>query len=217
MKFNEKITLQEIEDARTPNGGYTRASLRSFGVPWPPPKGWRKALMAQAKKNAKSAQGHRTPPKHKASEAARSSDLVIYTDGSCQPNPGPGGWSFIAFENGVIVHTQTGHAQQTTNNRMEMQAVLEAILWSGGRPVQVHSDSSYVVKGLTEWQYKWKAKGWNKSSGKPIENRSLWIDLTDAHKTADCHVTWIRGHAGHLGNEVADQLAEQARVQSSSG
>lgn len=139
-------------------------------------------------------------------------DVVIYTDGACKGNPGPGGW-------GALLQTPDGHARelfggdaQTTNNRMEMMAVIEA-LGALKRPCKVvlHVDSQYVLKGMTEWLSGWKAKGWKTASKQPVKNVDLWQQL-DAMVTQRGHQIewrWVKGHAGDPGNERADQLANQ--------
>ncbi len=140
------------------------------------------------------------------------SEVVIYTDGACKGNPGPGGW-------GALLQTSDGHCKemfggevQTTNNRMEMMAVIAA-LGTLKRPckVQLHVDSQYVLKGATEWLSGWKAKGWMTASKQPVKNVDLWQQM-DELLTGRGHVIewrWVKGHAGDAGNERADQLANR--------
>jgi ribonuclease HI len=137
--------------------------------------------------------------------------IEIYTDGACIPNPGKGGWGFSVVSGGREVHSACGGARNTTNNVMEISAVIAALRWLDGRKAIVWSDSQYVVKGLNEWRAGWKKKGWRKADG-PIANKELWIEL-DALATAS-HATfqWCRGHVGTLGNERADELAEIGRT-----
>jgi ribonuclease HI len=135
----------------------------------------------------------------------------IYTDGACKGNPGPGGW-------GVLLTSEQarkelcGGERQTTNNRMEMQAVIEA-LRALKRPchVRLHVDSQYVLKGMTEWLPGWKARGWKTAAKEPVKNADLWQQL-DALVNQGPHRiewNWVRGHNGHPGNERADELANQ--------
>jgi ribonuclease HI len=136
-----------------------------------------------------------------------SSSVEIYTDGACSGNPGPGGWGAILRFKGVE-RELSGGEMQTTNNRMEMMAVLVA-LNTLTRPcaVDIYTDSEYVKKGMTEWLRGWKARGWKTADKKPVKNDDLWKALDEAagrHKI-DWH--WVKGHAGHPENERADQLA----------
>lgn len=147
-------------------------------------------------------------------QALRAPDLtipvVVYTDGSCIGNPGPGGWG-VHMKRGDKVRELFGHVLGTTNNRMELQAVIEALsVIKKESLVEVVTDSQYVQKGMTEWLPGWKARGWKKSDGKPVENVDLWTCL---EKLARTHrVTWrlVRGHAGDPGNERANVLAQRA-------
>jgi ribonuclease HI len=137
-------------------------------------------------------------------------EVVIYTDGACKGNPGPGGW-------GVLLRSADGSTKElcggelgTTNNRMEMMAVIEA-LTALKRPcaVVLHLDSQYVLKGITEWLVGWKAKGWKTAAKQPVKNVDLWQRL-DALVTGAGHTIdwrWVKGHAGDPGNERADALA----------
>lgn len=134
----------------------------------------------------------------------------IYTDGACSGNPGPGGWGAI-LRYGATEKVLSGSAPATTNNRMELTAVIEA-LRALKRPVavRVHTDSQYVQKGITEWLGAWKARGWRTADKKPVKNADLWQELerlAAAHRIEWC---WVRGHAGHELNERADALARQA-------
>ena len=144
--------------------------------------------------------------------------IEIYTDGSCWPNPSAnGGWSFVAYENGREIHTGTGKAEGvTSSNRMEQTAMLRALLWLGDRPARLHSDSRYVVDGLNLWSAKWIRNGWmrkDKATKKleKVMNADLWEVLVIARQ-AQHDVRWVRGHAGNVGNERADGLAEAARM-----
>jgi ribonuclease HI len=136
-------------------------------------------------------------------------EVVMYTDGACKGNPGPGGWG-VLLRSGANVKELYGGEQQTTNNRMELMAVIEG-LGALKRPCSVllHVDSLYVLKGMTEWLPGWKAKGWRTAAKQPVKNVELWQRL-DELVTASGHVIdwrWVRGHNGDAGNERADELA----------
>lgn len=135
--------------------------------------------------------------------------MTIYTDGACKGNPGPGGWGVVLRAVGHEKELYGGEAN-TTNNRMELMAVIEA-LTALKRPCEValHLDSEYVRKGITEWIRGWKAKGWRTSTNQPVKNADLWQRL-DALVAAGGHRIqwiWVKGHAGDPGNERADALA----------
>jgi ribonuclease HI len=141
------------------------------------------------------------------SEATQTID--IYTDGACSGNPGPGGWGAILRWNGTEKELFGGEAA-TTNNRMEMTAVIEA-LRALKRPlaVRVHTDSQYVQKGISEWIHGWKKRGWKTADKKPVKNEDLWraLDALAAEHRIEWH--WVKGHAGHAENERADELARR--------
>jgi len=135
--------------------------------------------------------------------------VVIYTDGACKGNPGPGGWGVLLRSEAAVKELYGGEAQ-TTNNRMELTAVIQA-LQALKRPCRVTLwlDSEYVRKGITEWLPGWKAKGWKTAARQPVKNVDLWQQL-DALVQQGGHVIdwrWVRGHAGDPGNERADALA----------
>ncbi len=138
------------------------------------------------------------------------SDVVIYTDGACKGNPGPGGWGVLLRAADGTEKELFGGEMGTTNNRMEMMAVIQA-LSALKRPCEValHLDSQYVLKGVTEWLQGWKAKGWKTASKQPVKNVDLWREL-DALVSGGGHRIewhWVKGHAGDPGNERADALA----------
>ena len=138
--------------------------------------------------------------------------LVAYTDGACSGNPGPGGWGavLLAFDGDEIVKRKelNGGAAETTNNRMELQAAIEA-LNALERPskITVVTDSVYVKDGINKWIHGWKAKGWKKKGG--LKNVELWQALDEATQRHDIVWEWIKGHAGHEHNERADELARE--------
>ena len=138
------------------------------------------------------------------------SELVdIYSDGACSGNPGPGGWGAVLHWNG---HEKElfGFAADTTNNRMELMAVIEA-LRTLKRPlrVRVHTDSQYVQKGMTEWLSGWKRRGWKTAGKEPVKNADLWRLLDELAGKHEVEWHWVKGHAGHPQNERADALARR--------
>ena len=137
------------------------------------------------------------------------SHVQIFTDGACRGNPGPGGWGAL-LRFGGQEKTLFGGEQDTTNNRMELTAVIEA-LGALKRPcdVTLTSDSTYVLKGIQEWMPNWKKRGWKTASKKPVKNVDLWkkLDVLIVEHKIDWQ--WVKGHSGHPDNELADQLANQ--------
>jgi len=134
----------------------------------------------------------------------------IFTDGACLGNPGPGGWGAVLRWRDTEKEIAGGEPQ-TTNNRMELQAAI-AGLEAMRRPmrIRVHTDSTYVRDGITQWIHSWKANGWRTSAKKPVKNEDLWRRLDDALERHDVSWHWIKGHAGHPENERADTLARSA-------
>jgi ribonuclease HI len=133
--------------------------------------------------------------------------VVIYTDGACSGNPGPGGWGAILMAGGKEREIMGGEAN-TTNNRMELMAAIRA-LEALTRPckVELHTDSQYVRQGITEWMRGWKARGWKTADKKPVKNEDLWRELDAARARHEVDWRWVKGHAGHPLNERADALA----------
>lgn len=138
-------------------------------------------------------------------------NVVIYTDGACKGNPGRGGWGAF-FQSKYHTHEIFGGEAHTTNNRMEMMAVVEA-LKALKQPciVDFYLDSQYVRKGLTEWMLNWKKRGWRTASGGPVKNQDLWQELDGLLENTKHTITWhwVKGHSGDPGNERADRLANQ--------
>ena len=135
--------------------------------------------------------------------------VELYTDGACKGNPGPGGW-------GVLVRAPEGERElfggerSTTNNRMEMTAVIEGLAAiDRGRQVRVFTDSQYVQKGISEWIHAWKRRGWTTADRKPVKNVDLWQKLDALAREHRVEWHWVKGHAGHPGNERADALANK--------
>ncbi len=136
--------------------------------------------------------------------------VVIYTDGACRGNPGPGGW-------GVLMHYQgndrtlNGYETQTTNNRMELTAAIQALrVLKRACHVELNTDSKYVMQGINDWIQNWKKNNWMTSSKKPVKNVDLWQQLDEARQRHQIDWVWVKGHSGVPGNETADQLANMA-------
>ncbi len=135
--------------------------------------------------------------------------VEIYTDGACRGNPGPGGWGVLLIA-GKHRKTMHGGEPETTNNRMELMAAIEALnALKGGRKVRLYTDSKYVMHGITEWMDNWKARGWKTANRKPVKNQDLWQALDAAVQRHDIHWQWVKGHDGDPGNEEADELANR--------
>ena len=141
---------------------------------------------------------------------ASTEPVDIFTDGACSGNPGPGGWGAILRYNGVEKELSGGEAE-TTNNRMEMMAAIAA-LEALKRParVRLHTDSTYLKDGITKWIHAWKARGWKTAGKKPVKNQDLWQRLEAAIEPHQVEWFWVKGHAGHVENERADELAREA-------
>ena len=136
--------------------------------------------------------------------------VEIFTDGACRGNPGPGGWGAMLRYDGTV-RDLSGSEAQTTNNRMELTAAIQA-LESLKRPcdVQLTTDSEYVKRGITEWLQDWKRRGWKTAAKKPVKNADLWQRLDAAAARHRIQWLWVRGHSGHPENERADELANLA-------
>jgi ribonuclease HI len=137
-------------------------------------------------------------------------DVTIYADGACRGNPGPGGWGALLIA-GNQRRELSGAVPETTNNRMELTAAIEA-LKALKRPVSVtlYTDSKYVCTGIVEWLPQWKARGWRTADKKPVKNQDLWEALDAANAVHQVQWRWVRGHSGNAGNERVDQLANEA-------
>lgn len=135
-------------------------------------------------------------------------DIIdIYTDGACKGNPGAGGWGALLKHGGRIRELHGGEAH-TTNNRMELTAVIRALEALKRRcRVRLHTDSQYVQLGISEWIHDWKRRGWKTAANKPVKNADLWRRLDELAQRHDIEWIWVKGHAGHDGNERADELA----------
>ncbi len=135
--------------------------------------------------------------------------IDIYTDGACKGNPGVGGWGALLVAAGKEKELFGGE-KESTNNRMELMAVIQALdVLKRPCNITLHTDSQYVLKGITEWIKGWKAKGWKTASKAPVKNVDLWQALDAAQARHSIEWVWVRGHTGHPGNERADQLANR--------
>lgn len=205
-----KVTQQFLDDIKTANGDWTPSQLRLLGLSHPPHRGWRDLVHGMILNddiardlrmlaNSSSAMvGKRLAP----------GDLIsLWTDGSCHPNPGPGGW---AWHDGNE-REACGGERHTTNNRMELIAILMALrAHDDGVKLAVYSDSQYCVNGLTVWSPGWKRNNWKKK-GEPMPNRDLWLALEEQKARLHAQFRWVRGHAGDPNNERADRLALRGR------
>lgn len=136
-------------------------------------------------------------------------DVVMYTDGACSGNPGPGGWGTVMMS-GQHRKELFGGERETTNNRMEMMAIIQgAEALRRGCSVDIYTDSTYVMKGMTEWLEGWKQRGWRTASKQPVKNVDLWQRLEKALDRHEVKWYWVKGHSGIPENERADELARK--------
>jgi len=135
---------------------------------------------------------------------------IYYTDGSASPNPGPGGYAVISEGKPVALGSDPNGSKETTNIRMEGYALMAAIRHANGEPCEIFTDSEFWINVLTKWAPGWEAKGWKKSGG-PIKNLDIVQELYPLYKGSKATLTWVRGHVGHEGNELADHWANEAR------
>ncbi|MCB1328040.1 MAG: ribonuclease HI [Maritimibacter sp.] len=141
-------------------------------------------------------------------------ELIAHTDGACSGNPGPGGWGVLleARKDGVVVKERalSGGEAETTNNRMELMAAIQALeVLERASAITIVTDSAYVKNGVTGWIHGWKKNGWKTAAKKPVKNAELWQRLDAARARHDVTWKWIKGHAGHAENERADELARE--------
>lgn len=141
-------------------------------------------------------------------------EIVIYTDGGCSGNPGPGGWGTVVIADGMAKQLSGGE-KCTTNNRMELTAAISALSivkntpQFKGRKIKLFSDSQYVKNGITAWIFSWKKKGWKTADKKPVKNQDLWQQLDELNSALNVEWNWVKGHAGIEYNELCDQLCQQ--------
>jgi len=139
--------------------------------------------------------------------------VIIHTDGACSGNPGPGGWGAI-LQSGGKTRELKGGELATTNNRMELMAAIQALeALTRDCRVELHTDSTYVMKGISEWIHNWKRRGWMTADKKPVKNDDLWKRLDAARLRHQVDWRWVKGHAGHELNERADQLAREGMLE----
>lgn len=136
---------------------------------------------------------------------------ILWTDGSAEPNPGPGGWAVIEVIDGVGRPVALGSDEKTTNIRMEGSAIIAAIKYAGEEGCEIHTDSEFWVRVLTEWADGWKASGWKKKSG-PIKNLEMVQEMYKLYHQYPVKLKWVRGHVGTKFNEMADEWANRARL-----
>lgn len=140
-------------------------------------------------------------------------EIIIYTDGGCSGNPGPGGWGIVVIADGIAKQLSGGE-KLTTNNRMELTAAITALqvirntTGFAQRPVKLHIDSQYVKNGITTWIKGWKSKGWKTADKKPVKNQDLWVQLDALNEGLNINWIWVKGHAGIEYNEICDQLCK---------
>jgi ribonuclease HI len=136
--------------------------------------------------------------------------INIYTDGACSGNPGPGGWGAY-IDNAGLITELSGREEDTTNNRMELKAVIEALnSFTSKTNLNLYTDSKYVMDGSSKWIENWKKNGWKTAQKKAVKNQDLWIELDKLLHFHQIHWVWVKGHDGNLGNERADYLATSA-------
>jgi ribonuclease HI len=144
-------------------------------------------------------------------------DIVIYTDGACSGNPGPGGWGALLSWKGYEKEIFGGELE-STNNRMELMATIQALeILKRAGSIALYTDSTYVRDGITKWIHAWKQNGWRTAAKKPVKNKDLWKRLEAALMGHNVEWYWVKGHSGHLGNERADQLARDGVLQITGG
>ncbi|MFL2844175.1 MAG: ribonuclease HI [Alphaproteobacteria bacterium] len=134
-------------------------------------------------------------------------EAIVYTDGACSGNPGPGGWG-ATIKLGDETFEIFGGEDNTTNNRMELIAAIKALEYlNENHKITLYTDSNYVKDGITKWIFNWKKNNWKTSTKKPVKNSDLWIQLDEIQNKREVKWNWVKGHAGNLGNERADELA----------
>ena len=141
-------------------------------------------------------------------------EIIVYTDGGCSGNPGPGGWGIVVIANGEA-RQLSGGEKNTTNNRMELTAAISALSVIkntpsfNGKKITVNIDSQYVKNGITVWIKSWKQKGWKTADKKPVKNQDLWQQLDELNSNLNVEWNWVKGHAGIEYNEICDQLCQK--------
>ena len=145
------------------------------------------------------------------------SDIIIYTDGGCTGNPGPGGWAAVILYNEQEIRLSGGDLS-TTNNKMELTAVIKALMHINeksdlkNKSVEIYTDSQYVKNGLTQWIFNWIKNGWKTAAKKPVKNKEFWIALKEQADKLQIKWNWVKGHSGDFYNELCDSLVEEERM-----
>lgn len=140
--------------------------------------------------------------------------MIIYTDGGCSGNPGPGGWAYVVVENNEVIKKASGADKLTTNNKMELTAVIQALKYviaCGEKSCEIHTDSQYVKNGITAWIFNWKKKNWRTSGGDAVKNQEYWMALDHISAQLNVKWSWVKGHAGNEFNELCDDLVKEQR------
>jgi len=145
-----------------------------------------------------------------------SEKLIIYTDGGCTGNPGAGGWAAVILNDPDNPQELSGFDRSTTNNRMELTAVISALEsvqknTAPGQLIEINTDSQYVQKGISLWMKGWVARGWKTAAGKPVKNKDLWLQLKALDDSMNVEWKWVKGHAGNIWNERCDELVARER------
>ncbi|HEV7246573.1 MAG TPA: ribonuclease H [Shinella sp.] len=172
-------------------------------------------ILRNAKRPAKARRHRKDSPRRKTHSPIIDDrqNIHVFADGAAVPNPGAGGWAFVVYDDGREVHSASGAAPATTNNRMELAAVLAALEWitenAAERPVALYSDSRYAVDGCNSWRHGWKLKKWMRGVS-PVINADLWQAIDAALTDRPQDLTWCKGHSGIRGNVRADKLAGEA-------
>ena len=135
-------------------------------------------------------------------------NIEIYTDGGCSGNPGPGGWAYVIIDNETVIEKCSGNQMHTTNNQMELTAVIKATekIALLNFSAVIHTDSQYVKNGITKWIFNWKKNGWKTANKKPVKNKELWMALDESASKIDVQWKWVKGHAGIEYNEMCDSM-----------
>lgn len=223
-------TLDWLEQHMTSGIGVARRQLEALGEPWPPTKGWKHRACQRDITNEQhiifETGGKKSSPAGDLSRGRRSREenvtlaevlakhdsgptSGVFTDGSAQPNPGPGGWGVVWVEGGEIQDQRHGHDPNTTNNRMELTALIEAYrLLPEDATARVLTDSQLCVNTITKWAAGWARRGWRRKGDKPIKNLALVQELFALYQAHPrCNLSWIAAHSGYRWNEYADSLA----------
>ncbi|WP_152045301.1 ribonuclease H family protein [Aureimonas psammosilenae] len=226
-KRRRPISAAEIEAAKTLDGDFTRERLRAWGLSWPPKAGWRQRLVqtgvpfacprpegfdALEREAGFPATSPLLAPAGPGASVLPDDALQIFTDGSCTPGFSPGGWSFTVYREGREIHASLGGEAATTNNRMELTALLGALSWLGEKePARIWTDSHYVYRGFLERREGWRRQSWTRGPEGGTANADLWRQFDALLPSRIVEIHWTKGHAGTPGNERADALAVLGR------